>query len=55
MEIYNELAQVADGEEQEYDENGEPVDALMTAVSDEYEAALNNLKRKQGNVSWKRT
>ena len=55
MEIYNELAQVADGEEQEYDENGEPVDALMTAVSDEYEAALNSLKRKQGNVSWKRT
>ena len=55
MEIYNELAQVADGEEQEYDENGEPVDALMTAVSDEYEAALKNLKRKQGNVSWKRT
>lgn len=55
MEIYNSLSQIADGEEQEYDENGEPVDALMTAVSDEYEKAIKRLKRGQGNVSWKRT
>ena len=55
MEIYNSLSQIADGEEQEYDENGEPVDALMTAVSDEYEEAIKKLKRGQGNVSWKRT
>lgn len=55
MEIYNELSQVADGEEIEYDENGEPIDALMSAVSDEYEEAINKLKRNQGNVSWKRT
>ena len=55
MEIYNELSQVADGEEVEYDENGEPIDALMSAVSDEYEEAINKLKRNQGNVIWKRT
>lgn len=55
MEIYKELAAVADGEEQEYDENGEPVDALMTAVAAEYEDAIKSLKRSQGNVSWKRT
>ena len=55
MEIYNELSQVADGEEIEYDENGEPIDALMSAVSDEYEEAINKLKRNQGNVIWKRT
>ena len=55
MEIYNALSQVADGEEQEYDENGDPVDALMSAVSEEYEEAIKSLKRGQGNVSWKRT
>ena len=55
MEIYNSLSQIADGDEQEYDENGEPVDALMTAVSEEYEEAIKALKRGQGNVSWKRT
>ena len=55
MEIYKALSAVADGEEQEYDENGEPVDALMTAVSEEYEEAIKSLKRGQGNVSWKRT
>ncbi len=55
MAIYHELARVADGEEQEYDENGDPVDALMTAVSEEYEEAIKALKRGQGNVSWKRT
>lgn len=54
MEIYNELAQVAEGEEVEYDEDGEPIDALMSAVSDEYEDAINKMKRNQGNVSWKR-
>jgi len=55
MEIYNALSQVEDGEEVEYDENGDPVDALMTAVSEEYEEAIKSLKRGQGNVSWKRT
>ena len=55
MEIYNALSMYAEGEEVEYDENGEPVDALMTAVSEEYEDAINKLKRSQGNVSWKRT
>jgi archaellum component FlaC len=55
MEIYNELAQTAEGEEVEYDEDGEPIDALMSAVSDEYEDAINKMKRNQGNVSWKRT
>lgn len=55
MEIYHALSQVADGEEQEFDENGEPIDALMTAVSGEYESAINALKRGQGNLSWKRT
>lgn len=55
MEIYKSLAAVADGEEQELDENGEPVDALMTAVAAEYEDAIKALKRSQGNVSWKRT
>lgn len=55
MEIYRALSTVADGEEQEYDENGDPVDALMTAVSAEYEAAIKELKRGSGNVAWKRT
>ena len=55
MEIYNALSQTEDGEEVEYDENGDPVDALMTAVSEEYEEAIKSLKRGQGNVSWKRT
>ena len=55
MEIYNALASVADGEEQEYDEDGKPVDALMLAVIAEYEKALEGLKRSQGNVAWKRT
>lgn len=55
MEIYNALSQIEDGQEQEYDENGDPVDALMSAVSAEYEEAIKSLKRGQGNVSWKRT
>lgn len=55
MEIYKALAAVADGEEQEYDENGEPVDALMSAIGAEYEDAINKLKRGQGNLAWKRS
>lgn len=55
MEIYRALSPVADGEDQEYDEDGEPVDALMRAVVAEYEEAINALKRSQGNVAWKRT
>lgn len=55
MEIYRALASVADGEEQEFDEDGEPVDALMSAVASEYEDAISSLRRGQGNVSWKRT
>ena len=55
MEIYRSLASYADGEEQEYDEDGEPIDALMLAVIGEYENAINGLKRSQGNVAWKRT
>ena len=55
MEMYKALAAVADGDEQEYDENGEPVDMLMSAVAAEYEDAIKALKRSQGNVAWKRT
>ena len=55
MEIYRALAAVADGEEQEYDENGEPIDALMTAVGEEYKNAIDSLKRGTGNVTWKRS
>lgn len=55
MEIYKALSAVADGEEQEYDENGEPVDALMSAIGAEYEDAINKLKRGQGNLAWKRS
>lgn len=55
MEIYRALASVADGAEQEYDENGEPIDALMSAVAAEYEDAIKALKRSTGNVAWKRT
>ena len=55
MAIYRALSAVADGDEPEYDENGELIDALMTAVAAEYEEAIMNLKRSQGNVAWKRT
>ena len=55
MEIYKALAAVADGDEPEYDENGEPIDALMSAVGAEYEDAINKLKRGQGNLAWKRS
>jgi len=55
MEIYNALAMYEDGAEQEYDEDGNPVDALMSAVAAEYEEAIKSLKRGQGNASWKRT
>ena len=55
MEIYKALSSVADGEEVEYDENGEPIDALMSAVAAEYEDAIKALKRGTGNVAWKRT
>ena len=55
MEIYKALKSVSDGDEQEYDENGEPIDMLMSAVAAEYEDAIKALKRSQGNVSWKRT
>lgn len=55
MELYRACASVADGDEPEYDENGEPIDALMSAVAAEYEDAIKALKRGQGNLSWKRT
>lgn len=55
MEIYRALSSAADGDEQEFDENGEPVDALMSAVAAEYESAIKSLKRGAGNVAWKRT
>lgn len=55
MEIYRALSPVADGEDQEYDEDGEPVDALMSAIISEYDDAIKALKRSQGNVAWKRT
>jgi len=55
MEIYRALSAVADGDEPEYDENGEPIDTLMSAVGAEYESAINKLKRSQGNLAWKRS
>lgn len=55
MEIYRALSSVEDGSEPEYDEDGEPVDALMTAVGAEYENAIRNMKRQQGNLAWKRS
>ena len=55
MEIYRALSAVADGADQEFDENGEPIDMLMSAVAEEYENAIKALKRSQGNVAWKRT
>ena len=55
MEIYRALASVADGEDAEYDDDGEPVDALMSAVFAEYEDAIKKLKRGQGNLAWKRS
>ena len=35
--------------------HGLDIDALMSAIGAEYEDAINKLKRKQGNVSWKRS
>lgn len=55
MEIYNALSATADGEDPEYDENGEPIDMLMSAVGEEYEEAIKKLKRGSGNAAWKRT
>ena len=55
MEIYNALTAVADGNEPEYDEYGEPIDALMSAIGAEYKDAIDKVKRSQGNVVWKRT
>ena len=55
MEIYQALSGTADGEEPEYDEYGQPIDALMSAIGAEYRDAIEKLKRSQGNVSWKRT
>ena len=53
MEIYNAMQATEDGAEPELDDNGEPIDTLMTAVGAEYERALEALKRSQGNVAWK--
>ena len=55
MEIYHALSRAMDGEEIEYDEDGEPIDALMSAVGEEYKSALDSLKRGAGNLTWKRT
>ena len=58
MEIYHALSITEDGAETEYDENGEPVDMLMSAVAKQYEDAIAALKRghgKQGNGAWKMT
>lgn len=55
MEIYRALSAVADGDEPQYDENGEPIDALMSAVAAEYENAIAKLKRSQGNLAWRRS
>lgn len=55
MEIYHAMSAVADGEEQEYDDDDKPVDALMEAITDEYYDAITALKRSQGNVTWRRT
>jgi len=55
MQIYNALSSVADGEEPELDENGDPVDMLMSVVGDEYKGAIEALGRAQGNVPWKRS
>ena len=55
MQIYNALSATEEGAEIEYDEDGNPVDALMTAIAAEYEDALKAMKRSQGNATWKRT
>ena len=55
MEIYRALSSAEDGDEQKFDESGEPIDALMSAVAAEYESAIKSLKRGAGNVTWKRT
>ncbi len=58
MEIYHALSTTEDGAEPEYDEDGEPVDMLMTAIVKQYEDAILSLKRghgKQGNAAWKMT
>lgn len=52
MEIYRALSAYAEGDEPEYDENGEIVDKLMTAVGLQYEKAIYNMRRCQGNVAW---
>ena len=54
MEIYNALASTQEDAEPEYDDDGELVDALSTAIAEEYVNARKQLQRKQGNVSWRR-
>ena len=55
MMLYRALAAAAEGDEPEVDEDGNPVDALMVAIVDEYYNAINSLKRAQGNVAWRRS
>lgn len=55
MDIYKALSYVSDGDEPEYDDNGEPVDLLLRATCEEYESAIKAMRRAQGNTSWKRT
>lgn len=59
MEIYHSLSSTEDGKDPEFDEYGEPVDMLMSAIGQQYEDAIKALKRghgkQQGNASWKMT
>ena len=54
-EIYKALKRTADDEEPKYDEDGNEVDELISAIGSMLEEAINEWKGRSGNSGWKVT
>lgn len=54
-EIFKALKRTADDEEPTYDEDGNEVDALISALGSMLEEAINEWKGRSGNSGWKVT